>query len=471
MRFLITIILLLLTANQSSADIVRLKSGKVIEGKILEKTMDYIKIDTGEKVVKISFRHLDERMLKVLEKTFAKGLTEKEAKKDGTYKSHYPGGKVKESATYEDGKVLEMIFFSEDGKILAKVFYVYDSGRLIHLETYDHNWDLIVTEIYKTEEGQLLYKRRFDSDDNVLSSEDYLYDDRILITKRYFNRLGDLVKSVPKNGEKPDENKLKFEGEKTVERKFFDDDNNLIKFVVHNYKDGNYVKSTIEQYDSAGEVIKKVVRSFEYGELRSKHYDKDGILIHDLGDKKVNKKYGSYREYYENGRVKEEKSFNKALLKYYKKYSSEGVLLFKEGSDRIVTRYDDKGKKLEGVFKEFYDNKQLKTEKRYSAGKLDGNYVYYSENGIIREESNYKDGVLWGERKLFDKRGNLISKCDIKSEKDVGKNYCEYFSPDGWKKKDWLYNFRTKEGIYNFYSKDGKIKRTQRFDKGKLVVD
>jgi len=54
------LMLILLSANTAFAESVVLKSGMIVQGEVIEKTQEYIKVDTGSNVLKIPFKRMDE---------------------------------------------------------------------------------------------------------------------------------------------------------------------------------------------------------------------------------------------------------------------------------------------------------------------------------------------------------------------------------------------------------------------------
>ena len=70
MRSLVFGLILVFTGASSlaSAETVTLKSGKVVEGEIVEKTKEYLKVDTGSRVVKIPFKMIDPSEVEALRK-------------------------------------------------------------------------------------------------------------------------------------------------------------------------------------------------------------------------------------------------------------------------------------------------------------------------------------------------------------------------------------------------------------------
>lgn len=71
-------IFLLLSANTAFAESVVLKSGMIVQGDVVEKAEEYIKIDTGSSVLKIPFKRMDEEFAAAYRKLSDKIATPKE---------------------------------------------------------------------------------------------------------------------------------------------------------------------------------------------------------------------------------------------------------------------------------------------------------------------------------------------------------------------------------------------------------
>jgi antitoxin component YwqK of YwqJK toxin-antitoxin module len=86
-------------------------------------------------------------------------------------------------------------------------------------------------------------------------------------------------------------------------------------------------------------------------------------------------KDGSYKEYYDNGNIKTEKTVINA--------------------------------KTSGTLKAYYPNGVLQSEAYYLAGKLNGGVRIYGESGNLMFEQNFKDGIQSGYSREFDDKGAL----------------------------------------------------------------
>lgn len=60
-NFIFQILILLLWASLASAETIKTKSGKIIEGDVIEKTDEYIKVQTNDQLWKIPVNQLDKR--------------------------------------------------------------------------------------------------------------------------------------------------------------------------------------------------------------------------------------------------------------------------------------------------------------------------------------------------------------------------------------------------------------------------
>ena len=56
----VVLMIILLSAHTAYAESVVLKSGMIVQGEVIEKTEEYIKVDTGSNVLKIPFKRMDE---------------------------------------------------------------------------------------------------------------------------------------------------------------------------------------------------------------------------------------------------------------------------------------------------------------------------------------------------------------------------------------------------------------------------
>lgn len=184
-------------------------------------------------------------------------------------------------------------------------------------------------------------------------------------------------------------------------------------------------------------------------------------------------------------------------------------ILFREE----INRYNKRGEK-EGLWKEFYDNGNVKEEKNYSDGKLDGYFKIYNKEGKLIEtlfynqgeidlenenyemdielredydkddnlifQGSYKNNIPIGVHRYFDKKGNVVNS---KTYNVYGKVISEgivlingkedgswvFYYSNGERKAEGNYSNGKKNGKWTYYYKNGKIKQQGNYSYGKLT--
>lgn len=72
---------------------------------------------------------------------------------------------------------------------------------------------------------------------------------------------------------------------------------------------------------------------------------------------------------------------------------------------------------LNGEFQAFYVNKQLSKRGYFQKGLKNGEWLYWNENGVLVHIEYWRSGVKAGIEKLFDDKGELISRTKYKGAK------------------------------------------------------
>lgn len=83
-----------------------------------------------------------------------------------------------------------------------------------------------------------------------------------------------------------------------------------------------------------------------------------------------------------------------------------GVAILKN-NNMIITLWNYKNGKSDGICKNFYDNGNLKFYGEFKNGLPNGILKEYNSNGTLILEERYKNGLLNGEKKEFYDNGNL----------------------------------------------------------------
>ncbi len=105
--------------------------------------------------------------------------------------------------------------------------------------------------------------------------------------------------------------------------------------------------------------------------------------------------------------------------------SSEGTVfgtLNNNTEIRIIKEYYDdhnisikiertvKGNMNHGIYRDYYENGQIRTDATYKNGALDGSYTFYHENGEIYVQVNYRKGDLDGLITFYKPNGKVLEK-------------------------------------------------------------
>ena len=121
---------------------------------------------------------------------------------------------------------------------------------------------------------------------------------------------------------------------------------------------------------------------------------------------------------------------------YSQQMSSEGTVfgtLNNNTEIRIIKEYYDdhnisikiertvKGNMNHGIYRDYYENGQIRTDATYKNGALDGSYIFYHENGEIYVQVDYKKGDLDGLITFYKPNGKVLKKVLYKDGAPVKK--------------------------------------------------
>ena len=109
-----------------------------------------------------------------------------------------------------------------------------------------------------------------------------------------------------------------------------------------------------------------------------------------------------WKEYYENGQVKSETPMVNGDVHGNKKWYYE--------NGQLKCEIPFVNGKINGTWKEYYETGELKTETQYVLSKAHGIEKWYYENGQLKEESLYVDGELMGTNN-YDEKWQIITEC------------------------------------------------------------
>ena len=314
----------------------------------------------------------------------------------GIVRTYYENGKKHEEIPYYKGKKegLRKIYF-ENGNLSNEVYYV-DDSREGKTTDYYNNGKVFRLKYYK---------------DNIGNGE---------FTEYYRN--GQIkVKGNYKGGLR--------EGE----FKFYSESNRYLGSVF--YKNKEIIKNTLSEGD-----MEDFSASFEFADmalfLRSTTHDTVGIAadMYPNGKPKLCMPYnvngelhGDYIEFYENGQVSYEITYENGLrqgksITYLENGKIIGETNYidgkKEGksletfTDMIQKKANYKNNKIDGDMFLYYPSGKLLQKRSFINGKREGELIEYYENGVIKEKAYFINDKQEKEHLFYDEKGNLI-KTDI----------------------------------------------------------
>jgi antitoxin component YwqK of YwqJK toxin-antitoxin module len=324
-------------------------------------------------------------------------------KKEGMAYTYYPDGKIKQTFTFNNGKV--------EG--LSKEYN--KEGNIITLLEYNNDFLVSREKINRTDNTGLKqgeWKEFYPS--GGIKSEKSFKDDLLHGYYKEYDIKGKLVLTML-------------------------------------YENGAIVKSNVEdatdveivnRYDQSGKLIysgpfrNKVAVGIhrEFGAdgkvINSKIYNDNGLLLSEGIVDEAGNKNGKWKDFFASGKIEAEGQ--------YSENRRSGPWRFNNDSEKgEQTGYYNNGRP-DGMWKWYYETGVLLREEEYFQGQRDGAYTEYSPDGEIIAQGQYSDGEKNGEWKY--KSGNNI---------ESGK-----------------YIMGLRDGVWRSYYPDGKLKFKGNFLQG-----
>jgi antitoxin component YwqK of YwqJK toxin-antitoxin module len=166
---------------------------------------------------------------------------------------------------------------------------------------------------------------------------------------------------------------------------------------------------------------------------------------------------GPFKSYHENGQLKKIGSYlngkGNGLFKEY----------FEDGS--LKNEYSMKDDVNNGDYKTYYENGQLKKIGSYLNGKGNGLFKEYFEDGILEIEYSMKNGRLNGPFKLYYENGNIQKSGSYLNDKDNG--LFKKYNEEGMLEIEYSMKDDVDNGAYITYYENGQIKQTGSYLNGK----
>jgi uncharacterized protein len=348
-------------------------------------------------------------------------------KKEGTGYIYFPDGKVRQTITYNKGKM----------QGLSKE---YDSeGNIITLLEYNNDFLVSREKINRTDSRGLKQGSWKDFYPNGSIKSDKTYKDDLLTGyyKEYDNR-GKLVLTMLYENGSIVKNKVEDEPDIEIVNKH-DIDGNLIYSGPYR----NKIPVGIHRdYGKDGKVTNAYV------------YNDNGLLISEGIVDEGGNRNGKWKDLYPDGKVQAEGQFNENRR--------TGSWKFYNATGKLEQTGSYNNGRPDGLWTWYYDDNAVLREEEYFQGKRDGSFTEYSETGEIITQGQYSDGEKNGEWKYKSGDNTEVGKYIIGLRDGIWKSYY----PEDKIKSKGNYVQGNPDGPQIFYYPDGRVKEEEYYDMG-----
>lgn len=320
--------------------------------------------------------------------------TDNKGLKQGEWKDFYPNGTIKNERTFKND-LLHGYYREYDNRGKLVMTMLYDSGSIVRSRVEDET-DIEIANRYD-QSGRLIYSGPLRNKVPVGIHREYSVDGKITNAFIYND-----------NGIKISEGIVDEAGNRNGRWKDFSQDGKLAA-------EGQYIDNrrtgTWKFYNS----LEKPEQTGSYNNGRP-----DGL----------------WKWYYENGALlREEEYFQGQRDGSYTEYSVSGEIIaqgtFTDGEANGEWKYKsgdntEEGKYIvglrDGVWKSYYPNGKLRFKANYVQGNPDGLQTFYYDNGKIKEEQYYSMGIRQRTWKKFDEEGLPVLAITYKDDVETSIN-------------------------------------------------
>ncbi len=428
-------------------------------------------------------------------------------KPDGYWKTYYVNGQIKSEGNRKDFLLDSLwVFYDEQGNITKKINYkkdkkngYYQQFKLVK-DSIEHNimisQELYLNDLkqgtsyYYYDNGKVHYQINYQDNRKHGNALEFDKKGTIISELRYRNDITIAKKRI---------NRFNSNGEKNGTWKYFHPNG---KTQTEAYYKNGKLNGYVKEYDKKGQLIS------------SKRYI-DGELF--VEKEKVEEKAIVKKEYFENGKVKNQGAFvdDKAVgihttyaksgkVVESKKYSSSGWVLYKGIIDRKGKRQGDwtyfyksgkvkstgkyKNNRRVGEWEFFYENGKTEQVGKYDKrGRTTGLWMWYYNNGNVLREEEFENGKENGRMIEYARNGDIVAKgsyiegvkegewyYNVGDEIQEGKYKADYkdglwkhYFPDKTLKFEGSYVDGEEQGKHKYYYANGKLKMEGEFSMGK----
>ena len=217
-------------------------------------------------------------------------------------------------------------------------------------------------------------------------------------------------------------------------------------------------------FDQAGDTVEKI--NYLFGKRNGYAYKfkksaSEGLYVHSKELYAGDKKEGTAFFYYPDGNIQQAISYNNGKKEgLSREFDKDGtvITLLTYNNDFLISRErinrkDSKNLK-QGVWKEFYPNGGIKSEKNYRDDQLHGYYKEYDNRGILTLTMLYDNGSLV--------KSEVEDEPDIEIENRYDQNNKLIYSGP--------YRNKVRVGVHREYGADGKVTNSYVYNDNGLLI-
>lgn len=237
---------------------------------------------------------------------------------------------------------------------------------------------------------------------------------------------------------------------------YFDIGEDAVEYMA-NYKDDK-IDGILKEYYSDGTLYKETTFNKYQKNGVERTYNADGLKIAEINylNDELN---GTYITYHNNGNVEQE-----SVLKngYYIGTSTS----YHYNNEVAIKRSYNSNGKLDGVYQEYTDDGKLWYEYDYSNGKINS-FKYFNKKGEVLSEGRKRGGDL--DFAAYSPNG-LLFITGIYDSRDGKKGNWKYYDANtGYLKNEGKYVDDKAVGLHLTYHANGVIMETNEYEMGKIV--
>ena len=280
---------------------------------------------------------------------------------------------------------------------------------------------------------------------------------------------------------------------------FKNKNDSLVGFIASQELYLNNLKNGLSEYYYADGTIKESI-NYRNGKKHgiAREYDENGILtvvIEYFDGKEIDRdninqyrdslRFGVWKEFYPNGKIKKEENYLKGELHgLVKTYDLSGELLQAyryemgvlkdtsvsiESEINIVENFynirNDKGELIKKSSGGFVEGLPVGVHRTYdSLGRVNSSRSYDSEGNLIAEGIVNEEGDKLGAWRYYYSDGKIKSKGDYRADKRIGKWI--YYYENGNIEQEGIFKRGVPDGLWKWYFESGKLKREEFYRMG-----